>query len=91
MKGVIEEDIIAINFNKLIIVKRGLLDRENSDRLGEKLACSFIRTMNKLGLLKKHTPTRASDLTYVLSKVSELYQEKLNYIDSATISRLAVI
>lgn len=88
MKGVTEEDITSLNFKKLIIVKPGLLDRINSDRLGERLACSFIRTMNKIGLMKKHRPTRVDDLAYVLIQSVHLYSQKLNIIDSIAISRI---
>lgn len=88
LKGVVEEDIIALNFPKLIIARPGLLDRMNSDRFGEKFACSFIRMMNKIGLMRKYKPTKVRDLAYVLENSASRYVDKLNYIDSVTIHQI---
>lgn len=88
LKGVTEDDITALNFDKLIIARPGLLDRINSDRLGERWACKLIRMLNKVGLLKKHRPIRVNDLAYVLVKSTNQYTNKINIIDSSTISRL---
>ncbi|WP_286751985.1 MULTISPECIES: NAD(P)H-binding protein [Sphingobacterium] len=54
MKGSLEQDIKALNFNKLIIFQPGGLIRPNTDRMGEKTAITALRIFNKIGLFKKY-------------------------------------
>ncbi len=56
MKGELENKIKELNFDHLIIFRPGLLDRPNSDRITECLAVGTIKILNKMGMLKNHTP-----------------------------------
>lgn len=56
IKGELENAVLALNFEKLSIFRPPLLIRENSDRVGEKLAEKMILAFNKIGLLQSHKP-----------------------------------
>jgi uncharacterized protein YbjT (DUF2867 family) len=56
MKGKLEDHIQALRFEQYIIFRPGPLVREDSDRLGEKIAVKVIRILNGIGLFKKFKP-----------------------------------
>ncbi len=56
MKGQLEEQVKALNFSKLIIIKPGPIDRPNTDRAGEKYTIKTLKFLNKLGIFKSYKP-----------------------------------
>lgn len=56
MKGQVENDIKALDFNRLIIVRPSLLIRKGMERKNEKLGRNFIHAMNSIGLMKSKRP-----------------------------------
>lgn len=56
IKGELENSVMALNFEKLSIFRPPLLIRENTDRVGEKMAEKVLLSFNKIGLLKSHKP-----------------------------------
>jgi uncharacterized protein YbjT (DUF2867 family) len=68
MKGKLEDHITALNFEQYIIFRPGPLVREDSDRLGEKIAVKVIRILNAIGLFKKFKPLPTSLLAAKLVK-----------------------
>jgi uncharacterized protein YbjT (DUF2867 family) len=73
IKGELEEKAKALAFEKLIIFKPGLLLRENTDRLGERISASAIQFLNSLGLIKKFRPLPTSILAEKLAKAPKVY------------------
>jgi uncharacterized protein YbjT (DUF2867 family) len=73
IKGELEEKAKALAFEKLIIFKPGLLLRENTDRLGERISASAIQFLNSLGLIKKFRPLPTSTLAEKLAKAPKVY------------------
>ena len=88
MKGETEQDVESLLFERLIIVRPGMLDRPNSDRLGEKIVCSLIKSFNKVGLMRKSTPTKVSDLAYVLLESTKIFNNNVNIISSNQIAEI---
>lgn len=88
MKGETEQDVESLLFERLIIVRPGMLDRPNSDRFGERTACSLIKSLNKIGLMKKYAPTKVSDLAYVLLKSTKIFNNNVNIISSSQIAEI---
>jgi uncharacterized protein YbjT (DUF2867 family) len=70
MKGQLEEDIQAIGFEQLTIVRPSLILRPGSKRLGEVLAGKVLHFFNTWGLFKKYAGTTTSRLGEVLVTAS---------------------
>lgn len=72
MKGKLEDYIAALNFEQYIIFRPGPLVRQDSDRLGEKIAVKVIGILNKIGLFKKFKPLETSLLAKKLVKAPKI-------------------
>lgn len=72
LKGELERDIIDLKFAKTIIFKPGSLIRENTDRLGEKLAVNFVNFLNFFGVMKKFRPLETKILAEKLAKAPKI-------------------
>lgn len=64
IKGELEEEIKKLNFQQTTIFRPGILERKNSDRLGEKWTVYLLHQLNKINLLKKYQPIP----THILAK-----------------------
>lgn len=62
MKGELEQEIRALNFEKLTIFQPGALERKNSDRPMEVVSTSILKFLNGLHFLKKLKPLKTSTL-----------------------------
>ncbi|OIV40082.1 NAD(P)H-binding protein [Flavobacterium johnsoniae] len=71
MKGKLEDHIQALHFEQYIIFRPGPLVREDSDRLGEKIAVKVIRILNGIGLFKKFKPMPTPLLAEKLVKATK--------------------
>lgn len=78
MKGKLQDAIKILNFKHIIIFQPGLLDRKNSDRIGEKLGVKVIKFLNKLGLLKSQKPMPTKTLAQAMIDASKTANEKLS-------------
>ncbi|WDF57668.1 NAD(P)H-binding protein [Flavobacterium sp. KACC 22758] len=72
MKGKLEDYIAALNFEQYIIFRPGPLVRQDSDRLGEKIAVKVIGILNKIGLFKKFKPLETSLLAKKIVKAPKI-------------------
>ncbi len=64
LKGELEDAVKKLEFKRTVILQPGILDRENSNRLGEKIFEGTVKFANTLGLFKKYKPMP----THVLAK-----------------------
>lgn len=62
MKGQLEEDVKALNFERTIIFQPPILIREDSDRNGEILGVKILSFLNSIGILKSQKPLSTKDL-----------------------------
>lgn len=70
LKGELEDAVKLLDFESTTIFQPGMLERENSNRLGEKLALKIVKSINTLGLLKKQKPLPTKLLAKAMVKSS---------------------
>jgi uncharacterized protein YbjT (DUF2867 family) len=68
MKGALEDTIAALAFEQYIIFRPGMLQRPNTNRLGEKIALGVLRVLNSIGILKRQAPLPTQLLAEKLAK-----------------------
>lgn len=56
MKGKLEGAIGGLSFEQYLIFRPGALEREGTDRLGEKVTVAILKGLNAIGLLRKYKP-----------------------------------
>lgn len=64
LKGELEDSVKKLAFKRSVIFQPGILERENSNRLGETIFENTIKFANALGLFKKYKPMP----THILAK-----------------------
>lgn len=85
MKGKLEDYIEALNFEQYAIFRPGPLVRQDSDRLGEKIAVKVIRILNGIGLFKKFKPLETSLLAEKLAKAPKVLPSGTTIVELETI------
>jgi uncharacterized protein YbjT (DUF2867 family) len=88
IKGELEEAIIELNFEKLSILQPGILERENSDRIGEKIAIMLLKNLNKIGLFLKQKPLPTSILAKAMVEISKRKTTGTNFFQLQEIPAL---
>jgi uncharacterized protein YbjT (DUF2867 family) len=72
MKGQLEELISALHFKQYVIFKPGLLLRDGSDRLAEKIGVRLVGWFNAIGLFSKFKPLPTQLLAEKLAKAPKV-------------------
>lgn len=80
LKGKLEDKISELNFQQFIIFKPGLLLREGSDRIGEKIMVKVLNAFNSIGLFKKFKPLPTSLLAEKLAKAPKVLPQGITEI-----------
>jgi uncharacterized protein YbjT (DUF2867 family) len=81
MKGSLEEKIDTESFNTYVILKPGLLLRDNTDRWVERLSGSILKTMNSIGLFKKFRPMPTLTLAEKMAKAPKVFSSGKHVIE----------
>ena len=81
MKGELEEAIIELNFSQTIIFRPGMLKREGTDRIGEKIGLKLITSLNALGLFKQQKPIDTHDLAKAMINAIQLKPNGISIIE----------
>lgn len=68
VKGEIEEAVKALDFERTLIYRPGMIDRGAEARLGERLSMAAIAVLNALYILRSQRPIRTVDLASRLIK-----------------------
>lgn len=68
MKGELEDYISNLNYEQYAIFRPGPLEREDSDRIGEKIAVKVFKVLNTISLFKKFKPLPTPLLAEKLAK-----------------------
>lgn len=71
MKGQLEEEVKALNFERLDIFNPPLLVRKNTDRGGERMAKTILGVFNSLGLFRSQEPLPTEQLAKAMIKVAK--------------------
>ncbi len=80
MKGELEEGIKKLAFGQLVIFRPGLLLRNNTDRLSERISASVLKFLNTLGFIRKFRPMPTSILAEKLSKAPKVLPDGIHII-----------
>ncbi|WP_286770461.1 NAD(P)H-binding protein [Sphingobacterium sp. 40-24] len=89
MKGTLEQDVKALNFNRLIIFQpRGLI-RPNTDRFGEKTAITTLRILNSIGLFKSYKPLSVAQVASAILQAINRYTTGIHTVTVKDIQKLA--
>lgn len=80
MKGTLEQNIKSLNFERLLILHPGGIDRPNSTRSGEKTMMKVLRAFNSVGLFKGYAPVTTSRLASAMIASVFRFQEKYKVI-----------
>lgn len=90
IKGELEDSISALKFDQYIIFKPGLLLREGSDRVGEKVMAKVLNAVNSIGLFKKFKPLPTSILAKKLVRAPKIAPNGLTVIELEEIFTFAL-
>ena len=66
LKGELDNAVMALNFNRLTILRPPLLKRPNSDRLGEVWADKILTMLGAFGVLSSQKPMPTDDLAHAM-------------------------
>jgi uncharacterized protein YbjT (DUF2867 family) len=89
MKGSLEQDVKALDFNRLIIFQPGGLIRPNTDRLGEKTAIAALRIFNTIGLFKTYEPLSVGQVAMAMLQAINHYTTGIHTVTVKDIQKLA--
>lgn len=89
MKGQLEEKVAALQFKTTILFQPGPLEREKSDRLGERISISIIKFLNRLGLLGKQRPLPTQILAQAMINSVKSITIGLHHLKTPEIFNLA--
>lgn len=89
MKGTLEQDVKALNFNRLIIFQPGGLIRPNTDRFGEKTAITTLRILNSIGLFKSYKPLSVAQVASAILQAINRYTTGIHTVTMKDIQKLA--
>ena len=73
LKGKLEDAISKLAFPCYIIFRPGLLERKNTDRIGERISAGLLHFLNRLGLLRKFRPMPTIVLAEKLAKAPNVF------------------
>ncbi|KQC01599.1 NAD(P)H-binding protein [Pedobacter sp. Hv1] len=75
LKGQLEEEIGKLGFAQYIIFRPGLLLRQNTDRLGERISAAVLKLLNSIGLIRKFRPLPTALLAEKLAKAPKVFSD----------------
>jgi len=89
MKGQLEQDVASLDFQSVIILQPGPLERPDSDRFGERMSIGVIRFFNKLGLLRNQKPVPTAVLSQAMINCVKSLGQGIFRLNTANIFRQA--
>lgn len=81
VKGELEKHIGSLEFDQYIIFRPGMLLRNATDRVGERLSAAALRFLNGFGLTRKFRPLPTSVLAEKLSKAPKVLPDGKHIIE----------
>lgn len=80
LKGTLDEHVTRLNFDQCIIFRPGFLLRQNTDRLMERITARGLKSLNRLGLIKKFRPLPTSTLAEKLAQAPKIFADGTHII-----------
>ena len=81
LKGKLEDAISKLGFPCYIIFRPGLLERKDTDRIGEKISAGLLHFLNRLGLIRKFKPMPTMILAEKLAKAPKVFSQGQHVIE----------
>lgn len=75
MKGQLEDDVKALGFKSLAIMRPPSLIRKGSDRFGERVSVQVLKAANAIGLLRAIRPMPTSQVAHAMIVMGKTAQE----------------
>ncbi len=89
MKGELEQKVKQLPFEQITYFQPGMLDRENSERFGERLGVKAINFLNGLGILKTYRPLPTATLAKAMINAAKIKSNGFSEIKMANIFNFA--
>jgi len=89
MKGALETALIALNFERNLVFKPGILQRKDSDRFMEKAAVRLLHFLTKWGFYERYRPLATEDLALAMVHASKGKTKGTTYYALDMIKKLA--
>ena len=89
MKGDLEQSVKALHFNKITIFQPGMLERKDTERMGEVLGGKIIKLANKLGFFKSQKPLPTEVLAKAMINSSKIKSNSYSKIKLGSIFSFA--
>lgn len=80
LKGTLDEHVTRLNFDQCIIFRPGFLLRQNTDRFMERITAWGLKSLNRLGLIKKFRPLPTSTLAEKLAQAPKIFADGTHII-----------
>ena len=80
MKGMLEDVVKKLLFDRLFILQPSILERNDSSRLGENFSLKAIKLFNKIGLFRKYRPISTAVLAQKMIKLAKTEQKGIKTI-----------
>lgn len=75
MKGMLEDVVKKLPFDRLFILQPSILERNDSSRLGENISLKAIKLFNKIGIFRKYRPISTAVLAQKMIKLAKTEQK----------------
>ncbi len=74
MKGTLEQNLLKLNFDRLIILHPGGIERPGSTRKGERAMIKALKAFNAIGLFKGYEPIKTDRLAKAM--IASVFESK---------------
>jgi len=74
MKGTLEQNLLKLNFDRLIILHPGGIERPGSTRKGERAMIKALKAFNAIGLFKDYEPIKTDRLAKAM--IASVFESK---------------
>jgi uncharacterized protein YbjT (DUF2867 family) len=88
VKGALEEAIDELGFDQSIVLRPGLLLRNNTNRLGERISASLLKLLNAVRILKKFRPMPTYILAQKMAQAPKVFSKGKHLVALDKIFRL---
>lgn len=89
MKGTLEDHLKKVDFDRLLILRPGGIERPGTNRKGEKVMMNILKAFNGIGLFKGYAPVRTDRLAKAMIASVFEFGEKFKVVDLNEIKALS--
>jgi len=81
LKGGLDDHVAELGFEQCIIFRPGMLQRKDTDRLGERITNGVLKVVNGLGLIRKFRPLPTSILAEKMARAPKVLAPGKHFIE----------